>query len=84
MMGTFNDKVMVDQMIAGNGWLPECGDHDAPDNPPAVRIIEYTTPEGETAWGVVFRGERDPYRYERATHYVQKPKLIWKHSPESA
>jgi hypothetical protein len=77
-MGTFDDKAMIDRMIAGNGWLPECGDHDTPDNPPAVRIVEYTTPEGATTWGVVFRGERDPGRYERPTYYVQNPRVIWR------
>lgn len=76
-MATFDNKEMVDRMIAGDGWLPECGDHDAPDNPPAVRIVEYTNFEGRLAWGVVFRGDRDPYRYERPTEYVRKPRVIW-------
>lgn len=77
-MSTFDNKQMVDEMMANDGWLVGCGDRDAPDNPPAVRIIEYTTPEGATTWGVVFRDERDPYRYERPTHFVRNPKVIWK------
>lgn len=75
-MGTFTTKAIVDQMIAGNGWTgPE--DHDAPDNPPAVRIVEYDTPEGATCWGVVFRGEADVYRYDRETQWVRQPRLLF-------
>lgn len=77
-MGTFNSKAIVDRLIAGNGWdAADDYPHDAPDNPPAVRIVEYTTPEGATAWGVVFQGDRDPYRYEVPTHWVRNPRLLW-------
>ena len=75
-MGTFTTKAIVDRLIAGDGWeTPD--DHDAPDNPPAVRIVEYTTPEGQTSWGVVFRGERDLYRYDHATPFIREPRVIW-------
>jgi hypothetical protein len=76
-VATFDNKAMVDAMMANEGWLPECGDRDAPDNPPVVRIVEYTTPEGATTWGCVFQGERDQHRYERPTFYVQNPRVIW-------
>jgi len=69
---------MVDRLIAGDGWLPGTGSHDAPDNPPAIRIIEYTNVAGRTAWGVVFEGDRDPYRYELETEYVRSPVVIWR------
>lgn len=81
-MGTFDDKAMVDRMIAGNGWLPECGDHDAPDNPPAIRITAYTTPEGATAYGVVFEHERDIDRYQHPSQYIRNPRVIWERQPE--
>ena len=76
-MATFDNKEFIDQFMANDGWLPSTGSHDAPDNPPAVRIVEYTNAWGKIAWGVVFRGERDLYRYEDATEYVRNPKVIW-------
>lgn len=75
-MATFTTKAMVDRLIAGNGWeTPE--HHDAPDNPSAIRVVEYDTPEGETTWGVVFAGEPDEFRYERPTEYVRNPRVLW-------
>jgi hypothetical protein len=75
-MSTFTTKRIVDSLIAGDGW-ETADDHDAPDNPPAIRIVEYDTPEGATCWGVVFRGERDIYRYDRETQFVRRPRLLW-------
>jgi len=74
-MSTFDSKNLIDRLIAGNGRIdPE----DAPDNPWAVKIVEYTTPEGHKAWGVVFETDADPGRYERETQYVRKPRVIWR------
>lgn len=75
-MGTITTRAIIDRLIAGNGWeTPD--DHDAPDNPPAARIVEYMTPEGQTCWGVVFEGEGDYFRYERLTEFVRSPRLLW-------
>ncbi len=76
-MSTFSNKAMVDRLIAGDGWLPETGDRTAPDNPPAIRITEYTNMAGKQAWGVVFQGDSNPYRYESPSDYIRNPRLIW-------
>jgi len=73
-MATIDDRATVDRLIAGKGRIdPE----DAPDNPWATKIVEYTTPEGRIAWGVVFEHERDQRRYEVATAFVWNPRVIW-------
>jgi hypothetical protein len=77
-VATFDEKHLVDQLIKNEGWLDDCLDgRDAPDNPPAVRIVEYKNFEGRTTWGVVFQGERDINKYERPTEYVNEPRVIW-------
>lgn len=70
-------KSIADDLIAGGGWLEAEPDHFAPDNPQAVKIVEYTDVEGELAYGVVFRWEPNPYRYERKSQYIRSPKVIW-------
>jgi hypothetical protein len=70
-------RSIVDRLVAGGGWLHEEPDHDAPDNPRAVRIVEYTNKWGGTAYGVVVAGDRDPYRYEVETDFVRSPRLFW-------
>jgi hypothetical protein len=82
-MATFNDRRTIDRLMANDGWLPECGDRTAPDNPPVIRIVEYMNMEGRLAWGVVFDGERDPYRYERPSEYIYEPRVIWVRSGRS-
>jgi hypothetical protein len=80
-MGTITTRSIIEELIAGGGWQgPD--DHDAPDNPPAVRIVEYQTPEGATCWGVAFRGDFDYYRYETETEYVRNPRLVWARLPD--
>jgi len=81
-MSTMSREI-VDRLIAGNGWLPEEPDHDAPDNPRAVRIVEYENAWGAKAYGVTFTHDRDPYRYERESEYVRNPKLIWEPPPHA-
>lgn len=73
------DKSFADKLIAGNGWLNDT-DHDAPDNPPAVRITEYTNFEGGKAYGVVFENERNLEKYQYATQYVREPRIYWERS----
>lgn len=77
-MATFNNREWIDQIIKNNGWIDECNeDRDAPDNPPCVRIVEYTTLEGATVWGVVMANERNKDRYNEETIYVRGPRTIW-------
>lgn len=75
-MATMSKK-LADLLIAGGGWLPSEPDHDAADNPQAVRIVEYTDVSGGLAYGVVFRGEPNPFRYERESQYIREPKVVW-------
>lgn len=75
-MATFNDKAVVDRIIKNDGWYYQ-GDRRSPDNPRAVRVVEYTNAWGGQCYGVVFEGEGDIYRYEQATEYVRSPKLLW-------
>lgn len=67
-MGTFDDKAIIDELIANDGHYE--------DDPRVVKIVEYENFEGRTCWGVVYPGE-DPNRYERPTAYVQNPRVIW-------
>jgi hypothetical protein len=78
-MATFSSKNIIDELITGNGRLANHPE-DAPDNPRAVKIIEYTNAWGAQAYGVVFEGERDPDRYERETWAVNKPRVIWRYT----
>ena len=74
-MATFDSKLIVDKFIAGNGHIEEYG--DGSDNPDAIRIVEYTNFEGRQAYGVVFQGDYDVFRYERETAFVRNPKVIF-------
>lgn len=76
-MATFDDKATIDRLIANDGWLPENGSRDAPDNPPAVRITEYINAFGNKAWGVAMRGERNIDRYQTTSEFVNDPRIIW-------
>lgn len=77
---TTDSREFVDRIIKGNGWLPEHGDHGAPDNPPVVRIVEYTNMAGRRAWGCEFPHEVGKYR---ETEWVRNPVVIWT-QPEGA
>lgn len=61
---TTMSKETADRIIAGefaeDGW---------------VKIVEYTTPEGDKAYGAVHRCD-DPDRY-RASPWVRNPTLYW-------
>lgn len=70
------DKSFADRLIAGHGWIDEF-DHDAPDNPPAVRITEYTDVGGKKAYGVVFDGHGDLDKYQYASEFIQNPRIYW-------
>lgn len=75
-MGTINDRNYVDRIIAGNGRIdPE----NAPDNPWCVKIVEYTSAWGNTAYGLIFQGE--PLEKYEASDYVRNPKTLWERKP---
>lgn len=84
-MATFNDKELVTQMMIHEGYITEFSaieERGRPDNPAAVLIVEYTTPEGQICWGVVFDHElrqKGDYwlRYFQETAYVRSPEMIW-------
>jgi hypothetical protein len=71
-MATINDKKMIDKMIAANGALYD-------DEPPVVKIVEYTNAWGNIAWGLVFDSEHPSRhdRYEVETKYIRDPKVIF-------
>lgn len=68
-MSTINAKVIVDKIIAGDGFFP--GDEHLP---PVVRIIEYTNKWGGRCWGIETPHEAGRYK---ASEYVNDPKLYW-------
>ncbi|SRR6266568_2460228 len=79
-MATFDDRDLVEKIIQGNGWAVDQEDYQAPDNPPVVSIVEYTSAiDGATLWGVVFAIEEEPHasRYKRGDGAVTNPRLIW-------
>lgn len=72
------DKAFADRIIAGNGFLPECGE-EAPDNPRCIKIVKYDNAFGGTSYGVVFNGELHQDRYEMTTEYVKNPVVYWQY-----
>ena len=74
-MATIDYKDIVDTLIENNGVWPDL--EPGEEEPKAVKIVEYTNAWGKTTWGVVFENEADPNRYERASEFVNNPKVIW-------
>jgi hypothetical protein len=79
-MGSFVHKDVVDGIIARNGeHFPDDG--DGTDKFDYVKIVEYTTPEGQTTWGAVLRCELSMglgNRYDNETDYILNPHVIWR------
>ena len=71
------DKNFADRLIAGKGWLNGDSDNSMGDNPRCIRIVEYTNAWGGQAFGAVFETDRDPDRYERASEFIQSPRVYW-------
>lgn len=71
-MATIDYKDIVDKIIADDGYY----DGDTTE-PRALKIVEYTNAWGKQCWGVVFEGDGDDDRYERANEFVQNPTVIW-------
>ena len=78
-MGTVDSRDFVDSLILGGGRMPD-DQEDAPDNPRAIRIVEYTNANDRRCWGVVFENEPQGTwnRYERETRWVRDPVVIWR------
>jgi hypothetical protein len=66
-MSTFNDRIFVEKLIAANGRYL--------DDPPVIKIVEYTNNWGGTCWGVIHQGQ-DPNMYQ-PSDYVHDPKTIF-------
>lgn len=76
-------KAFADGLIRGNGRVP--GEdprlglvlgEEAPDDPPAVRIVEYVNQGNRLAYGVTFPND-DPEKYLRESEYIRNPKIYW-------
>lgn len=50
-MATLTSREIVNEIINGDGWYPG-------DTTRVVKIVEYTDQAGETAWGIIYDGER--------------------------
>jgi hypothetical protein len=71
-MATIDNKKMIDEIIANNGYYE--GD------PRIYMIVEYTNVYGNITWGVTWENEPAQYRerYLQETQYVNNPRVIWK------
>jgi len=65
---TFSSWHIIDELIRCNGKYQ--------DDPQVTLIVEYTTPEGNKAWGVTYRGQH-PLRYLMPSPFIINPKVIW-------
>ena len=74
-MATF-DKETADKIVMGGGWTgPD--DHDAPDNPQALVIVEYANAYGGLSYGITFYGQAGRFQYLHETDFVQNPIVYW-------
>lgn len=80
-MGTISDRKIVDEIVSGNGIYP--GDENCILGP-VIRVVEYTTIEGEIVWGILYKRELteqgqswDKYMHE--SFYVSDPFEYWRH-----
>ena len=74
-MATFTTKRIVDEIIAANGQQYD-------DEPPVIRIVEYTSRVNQaTVWGVVWQGDRKPFRYDVESEFVTNPRVIFEREP---
>lgn len=70
------DREFADLLIKGNGRLPD-DQEDAPDNPRASVIVEYTNFGGLRVCGVVFENEPNQNKYKSETQFIRNPVVIW-------
>jgi hypothetical protein len=70
-MATVDHRATVDRIIATNG-------EEYADEPPVLKIVEYTNVGNRQCWGVVWDGDPDPDRYERPSDWIRDPVVIWR------
>jgi len=66
-VATVSSPVIVAEIIAGDGYYP--GD------PRVVKVVQYTTQWGDTAYGLIYEGE-DLMRYHTAPA-CHNPQTLW-------
>jgi hypothetical protein len=67
-VATVNSPVVVAAIIAGEGYYPG-------DDIRVVKVVQYTTQWGDTAYGLIYEGE-DPMRYHTAPA-CHNPQTLW-------
>jgi hypothetical protein len=68
-MGTVS-KAMADKLIDLNGCYP--------DDPPVLRIVEYTNMAGQLAYGIEHEWEVGKYTSEPDNPYIGNPRVYWR------
>ena len=70
-MATIDNKKMIDEMIAANGYYM--------DDPRVAKIVEYTNAYGKQTWGVTWSSEHpdSQNKYLKNSPFIHNPKLIW-------
>lgn len=79
-MATITDRSAIDVLMANGGIDPDDAASYAIVGP-VVRIVEYTSAEGQTMWGIIFQSEAAQGlwdRYMKPSQYVNSPHEIWK------
>lgn len=67
-MPTVNSKDLVDRIVAADGYYM--------DDSRVLRITEYTTVDGATAYGLEYANQVDRHMY-RPSQYVNNPRVYW-------
>ncbi len=68
-MATIDNPEAIAKIIAANGA-------EYPDEPPVVKIVQYTNANGGTCYGVTWEGE-PLFRYDFPTPWIQNPVVMW-------
>jgi hypothetical protein len=79
-MATITSKYLIDDIIANNGIdVHPLEEGERPD-PDVAMVVEYTTPEGNTVWGVTWVNEPgvSQVRYLVESQFVINPIIIWR------
>ena len=65
-------KEIADELVRGNGYYE--------DDPRVRLIVEYTTPEGATAYGIIYPHESITKYCE--SQWVRSPRIYWSRTDE--